>query len=233
MVTVASAAMTEDSVAQRMDKAVGSFALFDILEYAGNADGSPIQWDADGWIGNQYTKLWLKSEGEVATVGEGGEVEVQALYSRMVSAYFDAQIGGRLDLEFEDGEVASRAHLALALEGLAPYWFEIEPAVFISQDGDISASFSASYEMYFTQRVVLQPSLEASAAIQEVERWGTASGLNSVSLGARLRYEIKREFAPYLGVSWTRLTGGAADMARAAGRDDSVVTLVLGLRLWK
>ncbi len=227
------AAMPETSTAQRMDKAIGSFALFDILEYSGSADGRPVRWDSDAWIGNQYTKLWIKSEGDITTAGEGGEVEVQALYSRIVTAYFDAQVGGRLDLEFEDGEVSTRAHLAVAMEGLAPYWFEIEPSLFVSQDGDISATFTASYEMLFTQRLILQPRLEASAAVQKVEEWGVGSGLNTVGLGARFRCELKREFAPYLGVSWTRFTGEAADMARAAGRESSEVTIVLGIRLWK
>jgi copper resistance protein B len=227
------AAFPRTSSAQRMDQAIGSFALFDILEYSGSADSRPIRWDSDAWIGNQYTKLWIKSEGDIATVGGGGEAEVQALYSRMVTAYFDAQIGGRLDLEFEDGEVSTRAHLAVAMEGLAPYWFEIEPSLFVSQDGDISATFTASYEMLFTQRLILQPRVEASAAVQKVERWGVASGLNTIGLGARFRYELKREFAPYVGVSWTRFTGEAADMARASGRKSSQVTIVLGLRLWK
>lgn len=227
------AAMPGTSTAQRMDQAIGSFAILDILEYSASADGSPIRWDSDAWIGNQYTKLWIKSEGDIKTAGEGGEVEVQALYSRIVTAYFDAQVGGRLDLEFEDGKVSTRAHLAVGMEGLAPYWFEIEPSLFVSQDGDISATFTASYEMFFTQRLILQPRLEASAAVQRVEEWGVGSGLNTVGLGARFRYELKREFAPYLGVSWTRLTGEAADMARAEGRESSEVTMVLGIRLWK
>lgn len=225
-------ALPQASTAQRMDQAIGSFALLDVFEYSATADGSPIRWDSDGWVGNQYSKLWIKSEGDVATVGNAGEVEVQALYSRVVTAYFDAQIGGRLDLDFEDGEVSKRAHLVVAMEGLAPYWFEIEPSLFVSQDGDISATFTASYEMLFTQRLILQSRVDASGAIQKVERWGVGSGLNTVGLGARFRYEWKREIAPYLGVTWTRLAGDAADMARGRGRASSEVTVVLGLRLW-
>ena len=216
------------------DEKVFGYALFDILEVAPNVDGRPVDWDFAGWIGKNYTRIWFKSDGNLYNGQErSGEMEFQALYSRLIAPYWELQAGVRADVADGSGDSRNRTHLVLGVEGLAPYWFEIEPAVFISQDGDLSASLAATYDLFMTQRIIVQPRLDIAAAAQEVPDWGVGSGLNGFGLGLRIRYEIRREFAPYVGVRWTRRTGGSADLARLTGEDTEMVGLVAGLRLWR
>lgn len=118
------------------------------------------------------------------------------------------------------------------LEGLAPYWFELAPALFVSEHGDISARLAATYDVLLTQRLILQPRLDLNAALQDAPKFGVGSGLNNVEAGLRLRYEIRREFAPYVGVTWIRQLGQTADLSRAAGSPVDDLRFVLGLRLW-
>jgi len=118
------------------------------------------------------------------------------------------------------------------LQGLAPYWFEVEPALFVSDKGDVSARLTATYDLLFTQRLILQPRFEFNAALSQTQQFGVAKGLNDVQLGLRLRYEISREFAPYIGLSWQRQFAATADLARAAGETASNVSLIAGLRWW-
>ena len=212
---------------------VYSFVLFDILEAAPTLEGGPVQWDMIGSIGKQYNRFWIKSDGNLSTSQRTGEMEFQALYSRLIAPFWEAQAGVRFDVGYAGGETKTRAQLVVGLEGLAPYWFELEPAAFISQDGDISASLTGSYDLLVTQRLILQPRLDVAVALQEVEQWGVGAGLNSFGLGMRLRYEIRREFAPYVGLSWTRLTGGTADLARLEGEGTNTLSLVVGVRLWR
>ena len=121
----------------------------------------------------------------------------------------------------------------VGLEGLAPYFFEVEPALFVSYKGDVSARFTGSYDLLLTQRLVAQPRLETNVAVQRVEDWGVGAGLNDIELGLRLRYEIRREIAPYVGVNWTQRYGAAADFARAEGGSASEANVVFGIRLWR
>ena len=210
-----------------------SLALLDLLEVAPAGDGVPARLDGLFRIGTDYTKLYLKAEAEGLLAEGEGEGEFQALYSRLVTEYFEAQAGLRLDTELADGDVRTRPQLVVGLEGLAPYWFEIEPALFLSHKGDLSARFEGSYDLLLTQRLVLEPELEVDVALQEVADWGVGTGLNSTELGLRLRYEIRREIAPYVGVSWTQRYGAAADFARAEGERASEALVVVGLRLWR
>jgi len=209
-----------------------AFVLFDRLELEPASAGQPLAWDMDGWVGKVYDRLWVRSEGDLRTDRREGEMEFQVLYSRLIAPYWDAQIGTRMELALAEGEVRRRFHLAVGLEGLAPYWFEMEPQVFISQDGDISASLLASHDVFITQRLILQGQLEALAALQEVPEWGVGRGLNMVDTSFRLRYEIRREFAPYVGFRWQRLFGGTADIAQNEGEAISQTGLVFGIRVW-
>lgn len=214
-----------------MEWGTESLILLDQLEFAPGGAGRPLGLDAIGWYGGAYNRLWFRAEGEHLTAGGEGEGEAQLLYGRMISPYWDALVGVRVNTRWGD-ERATRGLLAVGLEGLAPYWFELAPTLFVSEDGDLSARLEASYELLFTQRLVAEPELELNAALQEVPEFGVGRGLNDIELGLRLRYEIKREFAPYVGFSWTRRFGESADFARAAGegvRDGSVVA---GLRVW-
>jgi copper resistance protein B len=209
----------------------GSLILFDQLEYAPGAEGRPLILDAIGWYGGAYNRIWFRAEGEQLTSDNIGEGEVQLAYGRLVTAYFDALVGVRVDQRWGE-ESGTRAYLAAGLQGLAPLRFEFSPTFFVSQNGDLSARLDAEYQLLITQRLVASPEIELNAALQDVPEWGVASGINDYGLGLRLRYEIRREFAPYAGYAWTRRVGGSADLARDEGEGVSEGAFVMGLRLW-
>lgn len=215
-----------------MDDHVYTFFMADQLEHRWNQGENSIYWDAQGWIGGDYNKLWLKTEGESLAGRAEGEAEVQALYSRAVSPYWDFQAGIRHDRSFGMERNASRSFAVLGFQGLAPYWFDVEPALFISEDGDISARLTAEYDVLLTQRLIAQPRLELNASARKVEEFEVGSGINDLDIGLRLRYEIRREFAPYVGVSWNRRFGQTADMARSAGNDVDNTAILAGVRIW-
>jgi len=205
------------------------YVLADRLEYQSH-DGDPLLLlDGQGWWGGDRNRLTLKTELEYdfdASTFE--DAEAQALWTRALTRYFDLQAGLRHD--FVSG--ADRTFGVLGVQGLAPYWFEIDAALFVSGDGDISARIEAEYELLLTQRLILQPRTELNFAAQSVEEVGVGSGLSTAEIGARLRYEVSRQFAPYLGVSWSRAIGETADLVRADGDDPGGVSFVAGLRLW-
>ena len=151
-----------------------------------------------------------------------------SLYARAISPYFDVQAGVRQDLEPRP----RRTYAALGFEGLAPYWFQVEGAVFLSNEGDLSARLEGSYDLRLTQRLILQPRAQVNLAARDVPELGLGAGLTNAELGLRLRYEIRREFAPYLGVHYERRFGDTADFARAAGEDRDDLRLVAGIRAW-
>lgn len=185
-------------------------------------------WDAEARFGGDIDKLVVKSEGEGDFSGALDQAEVQALWSRAIGPYFDIQAGVRQDI----GPGASPTHAVLGFEGLAPYWFDIEGALFLSHKGDVTARFEASYDQRITQRLIVQPMAEIEAAFQDVPERGIGSGVSDIELGLRLRYEIAREFAPYIGVAWERKLGRTARIARAAGDDRSRPAFVAGVRFW-
>lgn len=206
--------------------------IFDELEFAAVSGADPVAWDIQGWVGGDYNRIWVKSEGEQPLRDGGGEFEVQALYGRLIAPYWDLQAGVRYDRRLGPGDDLSRVHLVVGLEGLAPYWFDLEPAVFLSDDGDLSFRVTASYDMLLTQRLILQPKIEINLAAQTVEEWGVGSGLSDIGAALRLRYEFRREFAPYMGVSWFERIGNTADIARSEGERVSELALLGGFRIW-
>ncbi|MEN8175499.1 MAG: copper resistance protein B [Pseudomonadota bacterium] len=201
--------------------------MIDQLEYR-SADG-PDPWvlDAQAWMGKDLNKLWLKAEGERVD-GETEEAEVQVLYSRAVAPYWDLQIGWRHDFHPKP----TRDWLAVGIEGLAPYWFEVDAALFVGDDSQVAVRLEAEYEWMFTQRWILSPELEVNLHSKDDEDTGVGSGLSDLELGLRLRYEIRREFAPYIGVNWEKKFGNTADFARDEGEDTDDVQFVAGLRAW-
>ena len=208
------------------------FLFLEQLEFASTSDTGAAVWDVQGWVGDDYNRLWFKSEGDRASGAGAGEFEVQALYSRLIAPYWDFQAGVRYDRQLGAGSNLQRAHLVVGFEGLAPYWWEMEPVLFISEDGDVSARVTASYDMLLTQRLILQPEVEINLAASTVEEWGMGSGLNNLSVDLRLRYEIRRELAPYLGVSWFQRFGKTADLARSEGQDVAELAILGGVRIW-
>jgi copper resistance protein B len=219
----ARADMREEHGATRTGK-----VLIDRLEYRSRSGRDGYAWDAQGWYGGDRDKLWLKSEGEGA-FGESLERgEVQALWSRAIDPWFDLQLGLRHDF----GHGPDRSHFALGVQGLAPYWFEVDAAAFVSEKGDVTARFEAEYDLRISRKLILQPSAELEFSLQDVPELGIGSGLSSAEAGLRLRYAIRPEFAPYLGVEYERGFGGTARFRRAAGEEAGGWSLLAGLRLW-
>ena len=219
-------------VAQVMDRHVHTFFLFDQLEQRRVQGSHPVAWDALGWTGGDVNRFWFRSTGAHSTRGAGQESEIEALYGRLIAPFWDFLIGAQLDTRVVSGTRRARGSFVVGLEGLAPYWFEVEPSIFISDRGDVSAELNATYELFVTQRLVAQPRIDVRAAVQEVAAFGVGSGLNDTGLGLRLRYEFSRKFAPYAGVRWTRTFAGTAVLARAAGEPEGGTVFVTGLRTW-
>jgi copper resistance protein B len=192
----------------------------------GSAGG--YEWDGEAWSGGDKHRFVLKSEGEGAWDHGVEDAEVQVLYSRPIGLYTDLQAGLRHD--FEPGP--QRTYATVGFESLFPYWFEAEGAVFLSDKGELLARLEGSYDFRLTQRLVVQPRAELNFAAEDIPSRGVGSGLSDAELGLRLRYEIKREFAPYVGVVWSRKVGDTARFARAHGEDASDTRVVLGLRAW-
>lgn len=206
----------------------GWMALADRLEYRAREGNDGYAWDVQGWYGGDYNRLWLKSEGDGAFDEDLEHAEVQALYSRAIDPWFNLQAGVRQD--FGDGP--ERTHLVLGVQGLAPYWFEVDGAVFLSTEGDLTARFEAEYDQRITNRWILQPAVEVDLAAQDVPELGIGAGLTSLEVGLRLRYEFRPEFAPYVGVEYERVFGEAANLRRRAGQNAGEWSLVAGVRTW-
>lgn len=215
-----------------MDSENFGLLLFDLLEYKSAGTDSSVNWDIVGWRGGDVHRLWVKSEGSSALAPAKNEADLQLLYGRAVSAFFDVQIGPRLEQVWAGGRSASRLSAAIGLQGLALYRFEFEGALFIGEAGHISARISANKDFLLTQRAIAQMRFETNGAAKRSETFETGSGLNDLSLGLRLRYEIRREIAPYLGVNWTTLYGETSEYRRQAGGQSSELNAVAGLRLW-
>ena len=201
--------------------------MANLLEYGAGAGANSYRWSGEAWLGGDIHRLVLKSEGEGKRAGGIESAELQALYSRAVGVYTDLQIGVR-----QDFEPHARTYLTVGAESLLPYWFEAEGAAFLSDKGDLSARIEGSYDLRLTSRLLLQPRAELNFAVQNDAATQTGSGLSDAELGLRLRYEIRREFAPYVGVSYERKFGRTADYSRAAGDDVEDTRLVFGVRAW-
>lgn len=184
-------------------------------------------WDLQGYYGGTTSKLWLKSEGEAAFGEEIEHAEVQALWSKAISPYWDLQTGIRQDLAGP-----STTHAVIGVQGLAPYMFEVDAALFLSHRGDITAKIEGELDQRITQRLILQPRGELALSAQDIPLLGIGAGLDKAELGLRLRYEIAREFAPYVGIEQSWKTGRSADYARAKGESTSATSLVAGIRFW-
>ena len=211
------------------DNQVFAVLRADRLEYQTGEGNENVLWDAQAWVGADTNKLWFKSEGTwLLDEDKFEEAESELLYSRNIAAFWDLQIGIRHDFKPDP----DRTFGALGFQGLAPYWFEVEATAYLSDDGDFSAGFETEYDLLLSQRLILQPRFETRVAVQEVEKYGVGQGINDIELGVRLRYEIRREFAPYIGVSWHRKLGETADLARDEGEDIDVISLVAGVRVW-
>ncbi|SDN77304.1 copper resistance protein B [Pseudomonas jinjuensis] len=213
--------------AEMDDMPLGSL-LIQRLESRLHGNDHALAWEAQGWYGTDYRKLRLKLEGERDAGGPTTDNEVQLLYQRMVADFWDLQAGVRHD----DQPGPSRSYAVLGVQGLAPQWFEVDANLFVSERGDPSLRLESEYEVLLTQRLILQPSLEYNLALADDRDIGVGAGGSELELGLRLRYEIRREFAPYFGYQWNRLYGRNGDIARSEGEDDEEGQWVVGVRMW-
>ena len=216
------AAMMQMDDTERVGK-----VLLDQAEWRDVREGNALVWDAEGWYGNDYNKLWVKTEGERAQ-GTTHDGRAELFWDRIVSRWWSVQAGAREDF----GEGPSRTWAALGVEGLAPYWFNIEATLYAGEQGRSAARVKAEYELLFTQRLILQPEIELNLYGKADPERQIGAGLSDLDAGLRLRYEFRRELAPYVGVAWKRLFGRTAELARSAGGQRSEVQAVAGVRIW-
>lgn len=202
--------------------------LFDQLEWAHSSDGGAGDYDAIAWFGTSYDRLVIKAEGEFAR-SKLQDARTEALWGHAIATYWDTQLGVRNDY-YSGG--SSRNWLAFGVQGLAPYWFELDVTGYVGNDGRTALRLSGEYELLLTQKLILQPRAEANVYGKSDEVNGIGSGLSDLSVGLRLRYEITRQFAPYVGVAWAGKFGQTADLATAAGEKTHDTTWVAGVRFW-
>ncbi len=201
--------------------------LIDQLELTDGRYTTGQAWDVEGWYGNDSDKLWLRSEGD-SNNGRIGEGDVEALWSHAIAPFWDSQLGVRQDV----GEGPHRQWAAFGVQGLAPYWFELEATAYAGPSGRAAARLRAEYELLFTQRLILQPEFELNLYGRDDPASRVGSGLSDTQLGLRLRYEISRQFAPYIGLVWMHRYGRTADYARQDGQPLMDRQFVAGVRIW-
>ena len=219
-IAVARAQLTREHGAMSL-----SAVRVNLAEYQARSGADGYRWEGQAWFGGDINRLVVKTEGEGAR-GEGVEsAEVQALYSRAVGVYTDLQVGVRQDVE-----PYGRTYATVGFETLLPYWFDVEGAAFLSTKGALLARLEGTYDLRVTNRLILQPRAELNFAAQNTPETRTGSGLSNAELGLRLRYEIRREFAPYIGVAGDRKAGKTADYARARGEDIEATSVVVGIK---
>jgi len=209
------------------DSGINSFFLLDQLEYQDADEGSTLAWDASGWVGGDINRVWFRSEGE-RTNGVTEDAELQLLYGRSVGPWWDVVAGVRQDFKPESPQTWA----AFGVQGMALYAFEAEATAFVGENGQTAARLEGDYDILLTNRLILQPTAEANFYGKNDSERGVGSGLANTELGLRLRYEIVREFAPYIGISWSRSYGNTADMLRDEGEDVEEARFVAGIRMW-
>lgn len=211
-----------------MDSAVYAHALLDQNEGRIGGGQNGYRWDGQAWVGSDYNKLWLKSEG--FALGKGGVEDGQneLLYDRAIAAYVDLQAGVRTDWDSGTG----RTWAAFGVQGLAPLFFDYEATGYLSNGGHAALRLVASYDLLITQRLILQPEIEMNFYSKSDPGRHVGSGLSDIDAGLRLRYEISRKFAPYIGVAYAGRFGQTANFARQEGQSAGALQFVFGIRNW-
>ena len=220
-------ASARKSLASEMGGMGLSWFQADRYEYRANSGKDGYLWDLQGFVGGDIDKLWLKSEGEGAFGERPEHAEMQALWSHAIDPWWDLQLGLRHDLAGPE-----RTHAVIGLQGLAPYEFEIDAALFVSTKGDVTARIELELDQRITQRLIFQPRGKLAFSAQGLPELGIGAGLDHAEFGLRLRYEVSRQFAPYLGVEHQRKFGQSARYARGAGEDAGETSAVAGVRFW-
>jgi len=196
------------------------------LEYIDKEDNGASRYDIQAWFGKTYNRFVVKAEGEIAA-NSLEDSRSELLWSRAVSAFWDTQLGLRLD----NGEGPARSWLAVGVQGLAPYWFDVHATAFVGENGRTSIGFEAEYEGRLTQRLTLKPRVDVNFYGKADKERGIGSGFSDATLGLRMQYQFTRQFVPYIGVESKQRFGETADLLRA-GIDSRDTRWVAGLRLW-
>ncbi len=224
------AAMATSRTQLRLEHGGGTYSkvMANLAEYQARSGGGGYRWEGEAWFGGDLNRLVVKSEGEGSRRDGLEAAEAQVLYSRAVGPYFNLQAGVRQDFK----PTPQRTYATLGVEGLAPYWFDVQGAFFLSTQGELLARAEGTYDLRLTQQFILQPRAELNFAAQDTRETGIGSGLSNAELGLRLRYEIRKDFAPYIGVSYDQQFGRTADYSRALGQNPSRTSFVVGIRAW-
>jgi len=205
------------------------FVRGDRFEYRSLNDNNVWLWDIQASAERDYNKVFFETEGEYSIDDDDfGAVVTELLYGRALTSFFDFRSGIRYDLEPNP----ERAFAVVGIQGLAPQWFEIDANIYLSEEGDLSFGFESEYDILLTQRLILQPRLELAAAAQDVNAYGIRTGFTEVELGLRIRYEIDRKFAPYLGISWESALGETANVIENNGNDPDATAFIAGVKFW-
>jgi copper resistance protein B len=209
------------------DDAINAFFLLDQLEYQAADEGSVLSWDASAWVGGDIDRLWLRSEGERIN-GVTEDAEIQALWGHAISPWWDLVGGVRQDFK----PSSPQTWAAFGVQGMPLYGVEVEATGFVGEQGQSALRLEGDYDMLLTNQLILQPTAELNFYGKNDPARGVGSGLANSEVGLRLRYEIRHEFAPYIGVTWNRAYGNTADLLRDEGGDVSEARVVAGIRLW-
>ncbi len=209
------------------------FTIFEQMEYRMTNTTAPghMGWEAQGWIGRDFGKFWWKNEAEVIFDSAGeGETATDLLYSRLITPFWNIQVGVQYANEWMTNKYEDRWSGVVALQGLAPYQFELDNSLYLSEQGNVTFAMEAEYDLRITQRLVAQPLAEVGVAFQDIPERGLGAGITSVNLDLRLRYEIKREFAPYIGIRSHYLVGETKSIATNAEEITQQTLFFSGLR---
>jgi len=201
--------------------------LVDRLESSTTRGSTAMTYDWQAWYGQTYDRVLIRAEGEI----DGGtfkDARNELLFAHAITAYLDAQLGVRYD----SGKGTDRGWLAFGIQGLLPYWLYVEATAYVNEQGRNAFRLETEYDLLLTQKLILQPRIEMNIYSRRDDTRDVSSGLSNIEAGLRLRYEIRREFAPYVGVDWASRFGSAADNIRASGNAAEGVALVAGVRLW-
>jgi copper resistance protein B len=197
------------------------------VELRSTNGANPRVWNIDAWVGKDLNKFWVKTRGE-KVAGKTEKSELQLLYSKAIAPFWDLQLGVKKDFRPKP----QRNWGVIAAKGLAPYLFEVDASLFVGESGRLGVRLDAEYEHMFSQKLILSPEVEINVFSKDDELTGTGKGLSSVEAGLRLRYEVTREFAPYIGINWEKKYGNTANFSVAEGEDIEDAQMVVGVRFW-
>lgn len=201
--------------------------LVDRLESATTRGNTAMTYDWQAWYGQTYDRALIRAEGEIES-GKFKDARNELLWAHAITAYLDTQLGVRYD----SGKGTDRGWLAFGVQGLLPYWLYVEATAYVNEQGRTAFRLETEYDLLLTQKLILQPRIEMNFYSRRDDTRDVSSGLSNIEAGLRLRYEIRREFAPYVGIEWASRFGSAADNIRAAGKDAEEARLAAGVRIW-